>query len=122
MKKISVFIIFLGLLLCNSVFSQSLDGHWEMKNLVDPLCTDIMFFNHENFVNICSDLTTGELNILQGKYSVKGSIVTFVPVGKDPYLLTLTWIDPNRFTLKSKSSYSIYARCAKHNITSFNQK
>lgn len=108
MKRISIFVIFLGLL-CSSVFSQSLTGNWQLQSN-NPAVVETLNFGSGLFMHLGSNFDTGQVYTMQGRYVIEKDIITFAPEGRNQFSLRLTWINGYTFTLSDNNTYSTFVR------------
>ena len=108
MKRISIFVIFLGLL-CSSAFSQVLTGNWQLQSN-NPAVVETLNFGSGLFMHLGSNFDTGQVYTMQGRYVINKNIITFAPEGRNQFSLRLTWINGYTFTLSDDNTSSTFVR------------
>ena len=109
MKRL-ILVIFLGLLFCGSVFSQSLQGQWRLQNPNNPSSQEINYFGPNTYMCVGFNALTGQSYMGQGMYSVSDNILTLQQIDGKIMYLKITWNSPNQVVLSTENMRCIYAK------------
>lgn len=106
-----IFIIFLGLLFCGSVFSQELSNCvWQLQNPAVSVNSEMINFKNGRFNYDTMNLSTKEKNNMTGSYQILGNQITLSFDGSKSFVFTVSWLTPNKMALSMNGNNLFYAK------------
>ena len=109
MKKITTLLIFIGLLFCNSAFSQLERGTWQLQNPALESFNSIMSFDDGQVSNTIRDMTQYGSRKAYGTYTLKGNRLVIV-MDNITYSYNIQWYNRNKFALVNNIVTLIYSQ------------
>jgi hypothetical protein len=111
MKRLGIFMIFYGLILCNSVFAQQFEVcPWQLQNPVNASSSEIVSFDKGKFCYTTGNLVTQQTSSMKGTYSFSGNNLTLNFDAGQSFTFRFDWITANKIALSNNNKRLIYAK------------